>query len=78
VLYHILEKSGIACSLKKSKKLLTRTENNVYLGCKGAFSLKTLLNSMEEHKDIFSFRKNSSSSIDYKNLVNEFLEEQEQ
>ena len=24
---------------------------------------------MEEHKDIFSFRKNSSSAIDYKNLV---------
>ena len=33
---------------------------------------------MEENKDIFSFRKNSSSAIDYKNLVNEFLEEQEQ
>ena len=36
-----------------------------------------ILNSMEEHKDIFSFRKNSSSAIDYKNLVNEFLEEHE-
>ena len=32
---------------------------------------------MEEHKDIFSFRKNSSSAIDYKNLVNEFLEDRE-
>jgi hypothetical protein len=28
--------------LKNQKKLLTRTGNNVYLGCKGAFSLKIL------------------------------------
>ena len=30
-------------------------------------------NSMEEHKDIFSFKKSSNAAIDYKNLVNEFL-----
>lgn len=32
-----------------------------------------ILNSMEKHKDIFSFKKSSNSAIDYKNLVNEFL-----
>ena len=30
-------------------------------------------NSMEEHRDIFSFKKSSNAAIDYKNLVNEFL-----
>ena len=32
-----------------------------------------ILNSMEKHKDIFSFKKSSNAAIDYKNLVNEFL-----
>ena len=32
-----------------------------------------VLNSMEKHKDIFSFKKSSNAAIDYKNLVNEFL-----
>ena len=32
-----------------------------------------MLNSMEKHKDIFSFKKSSNAAIDYKNLVNEFL-----
>lgn len=32
-----------------------------------------ILNSMEKHKDIFSFKKSSNASTDYKNLINEFL-----
>lgn len=32
-----------------------------------------VLNSMEEHRDLFSYNKNSSACIDYKNLVDEFL-----
>ena len=32
-----------------------------------------ILNSMEKHKEIFSFKKSSNAAIDYKNLVNEFL-----
>ena len=33
-----------------------------------------ILNSMEKNQDIFSYRKNSNSAIDYKNLVDKFLE----
>lgn len=34
-----------------------------------------ILNSMEENKDIFTYKKSSSAAIDYKNLINEFLDE---
>ena len=29
---------------------------------------------MEENKDIFSYKNSSNSAIDYRNLVDEFLE----
>jgi len=35
-----------------------------------------ILNSMEENKDIFSYKKSSNAAIDYKNLVDEFLAEE--
>jgi cobyrinic acid ac-diamide synthase len=36
-----------------------------------------ILNSMEENKDIFSYKKSSNAAIDYKNLVDEFLSKRE-
>lgn len=33
-----------------------------------------ILNSMEKNSDIFSYKKSSNAAIDYKNLVDEFLE----
>lgn len=36
-----------------------------------------ILNSMEENKDIFSYKRSSNAAIDYKNLVDEFLEKAE-
>ena len=35
-----------------------------------------ILNSMEENKDIFTYKKSSNAAIDYKNLVDEFLEKE--
>ena len=35
-----------------------------------------ILNSMEENKDIFTYKKSSNAAVDYKNLVDEFLEKE--
>ena len=37
---------------------------------------QNILNSMEYAQDIFSFKKNTKAAIDYKNLIDEFLEEE--
>ena len=39
---------------------------------------QNILNSMKQQKDIFSYRNYSNAAIDYKNLVDEFLEEEEE
>ena len=39
---------------------------------------QNILNSMKQQKDIFSYRSYSNAAIDYKNLVDEFLEEEEE
>ena len=36
-----------------------------------------ILNSMEENKDVFSYKRSSNAAIDYKNLVDEFLSKRE-
>ena len=50
------------------KKILKEKYSDIYVREDANIS-----NSMEEHKDIFSFKKSSNAAIDYKNLVNEFL-----
>ena len=37
-----------------------------------------IINAMSEQLDIFSYKKSSNGAIDYKNLVDEFLEELEE
>ena len=39
---------------------------------------QNILNSMKQQKDIFSYRSYSNAAIDYKNLVDEFLQEEEE
>ena len=39
---------------------------------------QNILNSMKQQKDIFSYRSYSNAAIDYKNLIDEFLEEEEE
>ena len=39
---------------------------------------QNILNSMKQQKDIFSYRSYSNATIDYKNLVDEFLQEEEE
>ena len=50
------------------KKILKEKYSDIYVREDANIS-----NSMEEHRDIFSFKKSSNAAIDYKNLVNEFL-----
>ena len=39
---------------------------------------QNILNSMKQQKDIFSYISYSNAAIDYKNLVDEFLQEEEE
>ena len=50
------------------KKILKENYSDIYVREDANIS-----NSMEEHMDIFIFKKSSNAAIDYKNLVNEFL-----
>ncbi len=62
---------------KKTHEELKRAFKELYGNCYSDIYIRedaNILNSMEENKDIFSYRKSSNAAIDYRNLVDEFLE----
>ncbi len=59
---------------KETKEELMKYFNNGEFSEISIREDQNILNSMKENKDIFSYKKTSNSAIDYKNLVDEFLE----
>lgn len=63
---------------KETKQELRKYFNNNEFSEISIREDQNILNSMKERKDIFSFKRTSNSAIDYKNLVDEFLQEEEE
>ena len=65
---------------KKTHDELKRAFKELYESCYSDIYIRedaNILNSMEKNSDIFSYKKSSNAAIDYKNLVDEFLEGRE-
>ncbi len=62
---------------KKTHEELKKTLKDMCKDCYSSIYIRedaNILNAMEENKDIFSYKNSSNSAIDYRNLVDEFLE----